>query len=70
MGQSPPISSRSSSTVLSAGTQAIAVIEADGCGRHKHPPEIDRGTQRADPAYRRRLRSSQPRAFTLKGPKK
>ena len=38
MGQSPPISSRSRSTVRSAGTRAIAVIEADGFVRHKQPP--------------------------------
>ena len=53
-----------------SGMQATAVIEVEGFGRHKQPPEIDRSTRRADPAYRRRLRSSQPRAFTLKGPKK
>jgi nitrogen regulatory protein PII len=33
-----------------SGTQTIAVIEADGFGQHKQPPEIDRSNWRADPA--------------------
>jgi len=33
-----------------SGTQAIAMIEVDGFGRHQQHPKIDRGTRRADPA--------------------